>query len=130
MLEVLAKKVYEMAGINDPLEEIDYADLFNPFGSFELLEYEALGFCGPGEAPGLVREGVTDLGGKLPVNLSGGTLCTNSGVAASVTRHAEACLQLMGKVEGERQVKDAEVGLAHSWGGNMGQFHTLAVFSR
>ncbi len=130
MLKLLAEKVYEKAGIKDPLKEIDYAEVFNPFGPFELLEYEALGFCGPGEAPSLVREGVTDLGGELPVNLSGGTLCTNSGVAASVTRHAETCLQLMGKVEGDRQVKDAKLGLSHSWGGNMGQFNTLAIFSR
>ena len=130
MLKLLAEKVYEKAGIKDPLKEIDYAELFNPFGAFELLEYEALGFCGPGEGPRLVREGVTDLGGELPVNLSGGTLCTNSGIAASVTRHAETCLQLMGKVEGDRQVKDARVGLSHAWGGNMGQFDTLAVFSR
>lgn len=130
MLKLLSEKVYEIARIKNPLEEIDYAEMFNPFAGFELLEYEALGFCGPGDAPRLVREGITDLGGKLPVNLSGGTLCTNSGVAASVTRHAETCLQLMGKVEGERQVKDAQVGLAHSWGGNMGQFNTLAIFSR
>lgn len=130
MLEILAKRVYEKVGIKNPLEEIDYAELFNPFGSFELLEYEALGLCGKGEAPRLVHEGVTDLGGKLPVNLSGGTLCTNSGIAASVTRHADVCLQLMGKVEGGRQVENARVGLAHSWGGNMGQFNTLAIFER
>jgi len=130
MLKLLAERVYQKAGIKDPLKEIDYAEVFNPFGPFELLEYEALGFCGPGEGARLVREGVTDLGGELPVNLSGGTLCTNSGVAASVTRHAETCLQLMGRVEGGRQVKDARVGLSHSWGGNMGQFNTLAVFER
>ena len=130
MLRILAKRLFEKVGIKDPLEEIDYAELFNPFAGFEYLEYEALGFCGPGEGPKLVREGITDLGGKLPLNLSGSTLRTNSGVAASVTRHADTCLQLMGKVEGERQVKDARVGLAHAWGGNMGQFHTLAVLSR
>jgi acetyl-CoA C-acetyltransferase len=130
LLKELAPKVYEEAGIKDPLEEIDYAEVFNPFGPFELFEYEALGWCKPGEGHKLVSEGVTDLGGKLPVNLSGGTLCTNSGVAASMTRHTETCLQLMGKIEGDRQVKDARVGLSHSWGGNMGQFNTLAIFSR
>ncbi|WP_374972356.1 thiolase family protein [Spongiibacter marinus] len=129
-LEVLAQRVYEKAGIKNPLEEIDYAELFNPFGGFELLEYEALGLCGKGEAPRLVHEGVTDLGGKLPVNLSGSTLCTNSGVAASLTRQAETCLQLMGRVEGGRQVENARLGLAHSWGGNMGQFDTLTIYER
>ncbi len=130
MLKKLAQKVYQEAGITKPLEEIDYAEVFNPFAGFEYLQYDALDLCKEGEGPKLVREGVTDLGGKLPVNLSGGTLCTNSGVAASVTRHAETCLQLMGRVEEERQVKDARVGLAHSWGGPMGQFNTLAIFER
>ena len=130
MLKILAEKIYEKAGIKNPLEEIDYAELFNPFAGFEFLAYEALGFCGEGRAPKLVHEGLTDLGGKLPVNLSGSTLCTNSGISASVSRHAETCLQLMDKIEGGRQVKDARTGLAHSWGGNMGQFHTLAILTR
>jgi len=130
MLKSLAERIYKRLGIKNPLEEIDYAELFNPFAGFEYLEYEALGFCKEGEAPRLVHEGVTDLGGKLPVNLSGGTLCTNSGISASISRHAETCLQLMGKIEGGRQVKDPKVGLSHAWGGNMGQFHTLTVFSR
>jgi len=130
MLKMLAERIYKMAGIKNPLEEIDYAEVFNPFAGFEYLEYEALGFCGQGEAPRLTREGVTDQGGKLPVNLSGSTLCTNSGISASLTRHSETCLQLMGKIEGGRQVKNARVGLAHSWGGNMCQFHTLAILSR
>jgi acetyl-CoA C-acetyltransferase len=113
LLRKLARKVYQEAGITKPLEEIDYAEVFNPFAGFEYLQYDALGFCEDGQGPRLVREGVTDLGGKLPVNLSGGTLCTNSGVAASVTRHAETCLQLMGRVEKERQVENARVGLSH-----------------
>lgn len=130
MLKILAEKIYKKAGIRNPIEEIDYAEVFNPFAGFEYLAYEALGFCGEGEAPTLVREGVTDLGGKLPVNLSGGVLCTNPGLAASLNRHAETCLQLMGKIEGGRQVQGARVGLAHSWGGTMGQFNTLAILSR
>jgi len=130
MLKILADKMYERVGIKTPLEEIDYAEVFNPFAGFEYLHYDALGFCEPGQGPRLVREGVTDWGGKLPVNLSGGTLCTNSGTSASLTRHSETVLQLMGKVEGGRQVENSRVGLSHSWGGNMGQFHQLAIMSR
>ncbi|MCG8672064.1 MAG: thiolase family protein [Pseudomonadales bacterium] len=130
MLEILAHRIYEKVGIKNPLEEIDYAEVFNPFGGFELMQYEALGLCGKGQAPHILHDGLTDLGGKLPVNLSGSTLCTNSGVAASVTRQAETCLQLMGRVEGDRQVENARVGLAHTWGGNMGQFDTLTLFER
>ncbi len=130
LLAMLAKQVYEEAGIKNPLEDIDYAELFNPFSGFEFLQCEDLGFCEAGEAPRLLREGVTDKGGKLPVNLSGGTLCTNSGIAASVTRHADVCLQLMGRTEGGSQVENARVGLAHAFGGNMLQFQTLAIFER
>jgi len=127
-LKILAQKVYHRAGITNPRQEIDVAELFNPFGPFELLEYEALGFCGEGEGVGLLRSGATEINGDIPCNASGGTLCTNSGIAASVTRHAEVVLQLMGKAEG-RQVKSPKTGLAHSWGGNDGQFHTVCIFS-
>lgn len=129
-LKKLAKKVYQEAGIKKPLMDIDYAETFNPIAGFELLHYDALGFCEEGQAPNLLREGATDMGGELPVNLSGSTLCTNSGIAASVTRHADVCLQLMGRTGNVSQVKNARVGLAHSWGGNMGQNHTLAILSR
>ena len=128
-LKILAEKVYAEAGIKNPREQIDVAELFNPFGPFELLEYEALDFCEEGEAVNLVKEGVTELEGSIPCNASGSVLCTNSGISASVTRHAEVALQLMGKADG-RQVESPEVGLAHSWGGNDGQFHTLAILSR
>ena len=45
MLKKLAQKVYQEAGITKPLEEIDYAEVFNPFAGFEYLQYDALGFC-------------------------------------------------------------------------------------
>jgi acetyl-CoA C-acetyltransferase len=128
-LEILAQRIYKVAGIGNPLKDFDVAELFNPFSGFELLEYEACGFCKEGEARRLLDDGVTDVGGELPVNMSGGVVCTNSGISASVIRHAEVALQLMGKAEG-RQVKSPSVGLAHSWGGNLGQFHTLAVLTR
>ncbi|MDY6852509.1 MAG: thiolase family protein, partial [Thermodesulfobacteriota bacterium] len=127
-LKMLADRIYDKVGITNPRKEIDIAELFNPFAPFELLQYEALGFCGKGEAIDLVREGATDNDGDIPCNPSGGTLCTNSGISASVTRHAEIVLQLMGKAEG-RQVESPKVGLAHSWGGNDGQFHTICIFS-
>lgn len=128
-LKILANKIYSMVGIKNPREEIDVIEFFNPFAPFELLGYEALGLCGEGKAVRLLREGATDLGGDIPVNISGGVLCTNSGISAAVLRHAEVALQLMGKADG-RQVKSPELGLAHSWGGNNGQFHTLAILSR
>ena len=128
-LKKLADRVFGRTGIEDPLEELDVAELFNPYIPFEPIEYDALGFCDPGEGPELLREGVTDVDGELPVNPSGGTLCTNPGIAASVARHGEAALQLMGDA-GDRQIDGAERALAHSWGGNDGQFHSLAVLSQ
>lgn len=128
-LATLADRVFERTGIDDPLTELDVAELFNPYIPFEPIEYDALGFCEPGEGPELLREGVTDMDGELPVNPSGGTICTNPGIAASVARHSEAALQLMDDA-GDRQIDGAERAIAHSWGGNDGQFHSLAVLSR
>ena len=127
-LKELSDQVYEDAGIEDPREEFDVAETFNPYIPFEMMEYEALGFCEKGEAKHLVREGVTDVDGDIPVNPSGGTFTTNSGICASLARHTEVVLQLMGEA-GERQIEGAEKGLSHSWGANLGQFHQMAIFS-
>jgi acetyl-CoA C-acetyltransferase len=128
-LKVLSQKLYAKVNIKNPLEEIDIAEIFNPFSNFELIAYEALGFCDAGKGPEIVHDGVTAMEGKLPVNPSGGTLCTNSGIAASLTRIAEVALQLTGKAEG-RQVNSPNTGLAHAWGGSDGQFHSVAILSR
>ena len=128
-LKILCQKLYPAAGIKDPRKEIDVAEVFNPFSPFELWEYEGLGFCDEGKGSESVREGVTDIGGDLPVNMSGGTLCTNSGISASLSRIGDVALQLMGKFEGV-QVKSPEVGLAHAWGGNLGQFNCITILSR
>jgi acetyl-CoA C-acetyltransferase len=129
-LDTLADRVFENADIDDPLAEIDVAELFNPYIPFEYMQYEALDFCEPGEGPELLKNGATGLDGEVAVNPSGGVISTNSGTQASVARHGEIALQLMGQA-GDRQVEDSpEVGVAHTWGGNDGQFHTLAVLSR
>lgn len=127
-LHTLAERVYEEAGIDDPREELDVAETFNPYVPFELMEYEALGFCEKGQGKHLVREGATARDGDIPFNPSGGVLCTNSGICASLSRHAELALQLMGDA-GARQAGTPEQGLAHSWGANLGQFHQLAILS-
>lgn len=128
-LKVLARKLYEKAGIKNPRKDIDVAELFNVFSSHELLQYEAFGFCEEGKAVELLRSGATSEGGDLPVNMSGGMLCTNAGVASQLGRPAELALQLMGKFEGV-QVKSPEIGLAHNCGGNHWQFHGAVIMSR
>jgi len=128
-LELLGERVYEEAGIDDPMEDVDIVESFNPYIPFELMQYEALDFCEYGEGSEMLRSGMTAHDGELPWNVSGGVLCTNSGICAATSRHVEIALQLMGEA-GERQVDDLEVGLAHSWGSNLGQFHTLAAMSK
>ncbi|WP_435361858.1 thiolase family protein [Haloarchaeobius sp. DFWS5] len=128
-LKMLADRVYEEAGIDDPREELDVAETFNPYIPFELMQYEALRICDEGEGKHMVRDGVTARGGDVPFNPSGGVVSTNSGICASLSRHIEVVLQLRGDA-GKRQVESPEQGISHSWGANLGQFHQLAVFSR
>ncbi len=104
------------------------AELYNAFTIQEILEYEALGFCEPGKGAEMVRHGVTAMDGQLPVDPSGGVLCTNAIGASGLIRVAEAALQVMGKA-GQRQVPNVKKALAHAWGATIG-FHTLMVLDR
>lgn len=120
-----ARRAYRMAGIDDPLREIDVAEIYSPFTTQEILEVEAFGFARRGEGPRLLKEGITAFGGDMPTTPSGGVLCTNPIGATGLVRLAEASLQVMGKA-GAHQVPDAKVALAHAWGGTA-QFHTLMI---
>lgn len=112
-----AAMAYKQAGITDPLRQIDVAEVHDCFTITELINYEDLGFCGPGEARHLIREGVTALEGKLPVNTSGGLKSCGHPIGASGVRMvADVVDQLWGRA-GKRQVKGARVGLAHTLGG-------------
>ena len=87
---------------------------------------ECLGFCGRGEAGGLIDNGVTRLDGRLPVNPSGGMLSGNPTVVAGMARVAEAVLQLRGEA-GDRQVSGAKVALAHGATGICGQHQCVMI---
>ena len=79
--------------------------------------YEELGFCTEGEGGRLVDEGVTEIGGRLPVNTSGGMVSKGHPVGATgISQAYEIFLQLRGEA-GDRQVKDAKVGMTHNGGG-------------
>ena len=67
-----AKKAYEMAGVGP--EDLDLVELHDCFATAEILHYENLGLCGDGEAGQMIDEGETALGGRIPVNVSGGLL--------------------------------------------------------
>ena len=125
--KVAAEKAYEMAGVKP--EDIDVAEVHDCFTIAELIAYEDLGFCKPGEGGQLVERGETRLGGRLPVNTSGGLKAKGHPVGATGTGQGyEIYLQLTGQAE-RRQVKDAEIALTHNVGGSGGTA-TVHIYRR
>ena len=111
-----AKKAYEMAGVTP--KDIDVAEVHDCFTIAEIIAYEDLGFCKPGEGGHLIEEGVTTLEGELPINTSGGLKAKGHPVGATGTAQAyEIYLQLTGQAE-KRQVENPEVALTHNVGGS------------
>ena len=125
-LRVAAQKAYKMAGILNPLKEIDVAEIYDAFSYMELLWSEGLGFCGSGEGGKLIDSGKTQMHGELPINPSGGVLSAHAIVAAGLARVAECVLQIRGDA-GPRQVEGAKIGLAHGINGPCGQSHCVIV---
>ena len=115
-LQEASSEAYKQAGITKPAEEFDVAELYLPYTYGGLKWIEDLGFCGPGEGPQFVAEGHTDMGGKIPVNPSGGVISTNCIGATALLRVAEAAIQIMGKGE-QRQVPDVRLAMATGFGG-------------
>jgi len=112
-----ARRAYEMAGVGP--ENIDVVELHDAFANEEMLRYEELGLCPPGEGTRLVREKATWVGGRIPVNPSGGLLALGHPLSASGVRNVgEIVLHLRGQA-GERQTPGAKVGLAHMLGGSV-----------
>lgn len=126
-LEDAAEQAYEMAGVTDPLEEFDVAELYAPFTSVQFAIVEALGICETGEAPTASRSGWFDLDGRLPVNPSGGTLCSNPIAVTALARVAEAALQVRGTA-GDRQVSGVDNAIATGPGGSH-QFHSVITLA-
>jgi acetyl-CoA C-acetyltransferase len=116
-LRLAAEDAYRQAGVADPRQEFDVVEMYEPctWAAFEWAE--ALGLCGPGEAPRMWAEGATRLDGQIPVNPSGGVLCTNPIGATGLIRVAEASMQVRGTA-GERQVDGARLALATGFGGS------------
>ncbi len=112
-----ARQAYEQAGIKKPLEEIDLAETHDCFTITEILNYEDLLFCEKGKGGRFIEEGHSAIGGKLPVNPSGGLKSSGHPIGGTGVRMIyEVTRQLQHRV-GDRQVKNAQVGLAHNLGG-------------
>lgn len=111
-----AQQAYKMAGIKP--KDLDLAEVHDCFTIAEIIAYEDLGLCKPGEGGKLIEEGITEIGGKIPVNTSGGLKAKGHPVGATGTAQAyEIYLQLIGEA-GKRQVNGAEIGLTHNVGGS------------
>ncbi len=115
--EEAAQMAYKMAGIRNPLQEIDFAEIDDAYSYKELQHLEALGFCPYGTAGELAADGVTEPSGTLPINVSGGSLGVGHLLDASGLRAVmEVALQLRGEA-GAHQLPDVETGLAFGWRG-------------
>jgi acetyl-CoA C-acetyltransferase len=125
-----AKMAYNMAGIQDPRKEIDFAEPYDPFDYKELHHLEGLLLCDKGQAPILTREGVTQRDGDFPVCPSGGLLGVGNPIAATMGQKVcELYWQLSGKA-GKRQIPtDPQVGVGQAWGDIM-QMGTVVVMRR
>jgi acetyl-CoA C-acetyltransferase len=120
-----AADVYRQAGITDPRREVDCVEMYVPFSWFEPMWLENLGFAGPGEGWKLVEDGVTQMDGDLPVNMSGGVLSSNPIGASGMLRFGEVAMQVMGKA-GEHQIDGARLAVGHAYGGGS-QFFAMWV---
>ena len=116
--ERLSKQAYVMAGVGP--EDIDLAELHDATSYGELHQTEAMGFCALGEGGIFAESGATTLGGRLPVNTSGGLECRGHPIGASgLAQIHEVVTQLRGEA-GKRQVDGARIGLTENGGGNLG----------
>ena len=109
-MDSIAQATYAQAGLGP--DDVNVAEVYDLSTALELDWYEHLGFCGRGEAEKLLHDGVTTIGGRLPVNPSGGLACFGEAVPAqAVAQVCELTWQLEGRA-GARQVDQARVGIA------------------
>lgn len=121
------RESYRRAGIRDPRREIQVTELYDPYSFNCPAKLEQAGFCSPGTAMRLEREGAWECeGGIVAVNPSGGTLCTNPIAVTGLVRCIDAADQVMGRA-GPIQVKKVRNALATSSGG-AGQFVSSLIF--
>ena len=123
-----ARSAYAMAKVSP--DEVDVATAHDCFTIAELMAYEDLGFCKKGEAARMVREGQTEIGGKIPVNLDGGLKAKGHPIGATgVSMAVEITKQLRGEA-GRRQAPIRNgVGLVHNIGGT-GHYAYVTILSR
>lgn len=123
--QICAQAAYEAAGVSP--QDVSLVELHDCFATAEMVHYENLGLCGPGEAGRLIDSGETALGGRTPVNVSGGLLSKGHPLGATgIANLYEIALHLRGEA-GARQVDGARLGLTHVVGGGPGMGSCCAV---
>ena len=114
----LSRQAYEKAGLGP--KDIDVIELHDATSMGELIQFEGLGFCSWGEGAAIARSGATSLGGKIPVNPSGGLVSKGHPLGATgIGQLAEIVMQLRGEA-GKRQVEQARIGMTENGGGSVG----------
>jgi acetyl-CoA C-acetyltransferase len=127
--QVAAREAYRQAGIQHPYAEIDVAEIHDCFTITEILNYEDLFFANPGEGWRLIEEGRTDLNADISINPSGGLKSCGHPIGATGLRMiVEVTEHLLGRA-GDRQVKDAKLGLVHNLGGP-GSVAAVLIFGK
>lgn len=121
-----AEAVYGQAGITVPADDLDVAEIYEPFSWIEVMWYENLGFCDRDAGWRLLADGATARDGRLPVNPSGGVLATNPIGATGLVRMVEAADQVRGRA-GPTQVGGARRSLGHAYGGSS-NYWAMMVF--
>ena len=110
-----ARSAYEMARLKP--NDIDVAEVHDSFSITEILNYEDLGFARPGKGTKLLKDGETELGGKIPVNIDGGLISKGHPVGATGASQITSIVHQLRKEAGDVQVDGARVGLAQNIGG-------------
>jgi len=130
VLEAVARagtRAYEMAGVGP--SDIQVAEVHDCFAIAEICCIEALGFVAPGRGGEAARSGRTALGGAIPVNTSGGLKSKGHPVGATGIAQAIEIFEQLRDEAGERQVKDARIGLTQNMGGS-GASSVVHIFGR
>jgi acetyl-CoA C-acetyltransferase len=125
-----AQMAYRMAGIENPRQDLDVAEVADTYTGAELQAYEDLGFCDYGQSGPLTERGVFDLGGELPTNTSGGLIGQGAPPGAmGLAQAVEVLKQLRGECPKERQVEGARRGLTDIHGGTA-SFSIVSILER
>jgi len=121
------RRAYDQAGVGP--DDLDVVELHDATAPAELILYEELGLCRPTEGAALLASGATELGGRLPVNVSGGLLSKGHPVGATGCAQVVELADQLRERAGKRQVPGARIGLAENAGGFLGPDQAVAAIS-